>query len=536
MSVTVADCLKLPALKESNVVAGYSGLNRPVSSLSVIEYPDMVMLSQGLLAGNEILISALVSIKDDVDAQCFLIRHLHSMGEAGLILYYVGIFIPYIDEKLLKTADELSFPLIVMPIGRTEFRYSDVIMEVLELVIADRKQKRYYVSEMVNRISMLQAQFRTMNSVLRLLSDELHCTLLLADRYLTRKATASWPISKQWDYAEILELLKQNHAENTFPIKCNYLEKNLTIWDMPVVSQKYRDFHLYILDEQEEQYTESVQQAAEVVELFLNIWNEDINYEGIDALIHAILSDQPEEKERIITRLHIDISSIHTIWIMRILDKNKQELDDNQRLNCLRKLHFFLKEHHKQVIVDSYSKYIVALTDDLLFEEKEIILAEEFANSLQEYGLTAEGAIFQMIDNTSQARDAYIIADENISAARTVYPAKSIYSYSEIRFVQSCREILSRGEAFVKQKIACLDKLQLQYDKEDLFQTLATYLLDANTNLQQTGDLLYLHKNTVKYRLNKIKAILNCDLLQMPESFDLYQAAALKRLLHFVEN
>jgi len=202
MSVTVADCLKLPALKESNVVAGYSGLNRPVSSLSVIEYPDMVMLSQGLLAGNEILISALVSIKDDVDAQCFLIRHLHSMGEAGLILYYVGIFIPYIDEKLLKTADELSFPLIVMPIGRTEFRYSDVIMEVLELVIADRKQKRYYVSEMVNRISMLQAQFRTMNSVLRLLSDELHCTLLLADRYLTRKATASWPISKQWDYAK----------------------------------------------------------------------------------------------------------------------------------------------------------------------------------------------------------------------------------------------------------------------------------------------------------------------------------------------
>ncbi len=141
-----------------------------------------------------------------------------------------------------------------------------------------------------------------------------------------------------------------------------------------------------------------------------------------------------------------------------------------------------------------------------------------------------------MIDNTSQARDAYIIADENISAARTVYPTKSIYSYSEIRFVQSCREILSRGEAFVKQKIACLDKLQLQYDKEDLFQTLATYLLDANTNLQQTGDLLYLHKNTVKYRLNKIKAILNCDLLQMPESFDLYQAAALKRLLHFVEN
>lgn len=533
MSVTVADCLKLPALREANVLAGHAGLIRPVSSLSVIEYPDMVMLSQGLLAGNEILISALIAIKDDVDAQCLLIRHLHSMGEAGLVLYYVGVFVPRVDERLLKTADEIDFPLIVMPVGRTEFRYCDAIMEILELIIADRKQKRYYVSEMVNRISLLQAQFRTMNSVLRLLSDELRCTLLLADRYLVCKAAAAWPNSRQWDYPQILETLKTYYSNLGFPIKCALSGSKVTIWDVPVTSQKYRDFHLYVLDEQDEQNMESVQQAAEVVELFLNIWNEDTNYEGVDALVHAVLSDQPEEKERIVSQLHIDISSIHTIWILRILDKNKQELDKNQRLNCVRQLNFFLKEHHKQVIVDSYAKYLVVLTDDLLFdEESEILLAQEFVAELQKDTFFAEGTVFQMIDNTSQARDAYILTDENLAAARIVYPEKSIYSYGEIRFVQSCREILSRGEAVVNQKLSCLEQLYSQYDREDLFRTLATYLLDANTNLQQTGDLLYLHKNTIKYRLNKIKAVLNCDLVQMPESFELYQATALQRLLN----
>ena len=158
-------------------------------------------------------------------------------------------------------------------------------------------------------------------------------------------------------------------------------------------------------------------------------------------------------------------------------------------------------------------------------------MAQEFADELQKDTLFAEGVVFQMIDNTSQARDAYILTDENLAAARVVYPEKAIYTHGEIRFVQSCREILSGGEASVRQKLNCLKALYSQYDKDDLFQTLATYLLDANTNLQQTGDLLYLHKNTIKYRLNKIKAVLNCDLGQMPESFELYQAAALQRLL-----
>ena len=532
MSVTVADCLKLPALREAEVMAGHAGLGRPVSSMSVLEYPDMTMLSQGLLVGNEILISALVAIKDSVDAQCLLIRHLHSMGEAGLILYYVGVFVQSIDKKLLKTADELGFPLIVMPVGRTEFRYCDAIMDVLELVIADRKQNKYYVSEMVNRISLLQAQYRTMNSVLRLLSDELHCSLLLTDRYLMRKANAPWPVSRQWDYEQILDMLKMNPSKEDSPIKCCLFKQEFVIWDAPVISQKYRDFHLYILDEQEEQDKESVRQAAEVVELFLNIWNEDNNYEGIDALVHAILSDQPEEKERIVSQMHIDISSIRTIWILRILDKNRQELDGNQRLDCIRQLNFFLQEHHSQVIVDTYAKYFVALTDDLMFEEKEIAIAQEFASKLQKDDFWVEGSVFQMVDNTSQAREAYIMTNETLQAARIIYPEKFIYTYGEIRFVESCREILSRGEAFVKEKISCLDKLQLQYDQEDLFRTLATYLLDANMNLQQTGSLLFLHKNTIKYRLNKIKVILNCDLVQMPETFALYQAAALRRLLN----
>ena len=90
MSITVADCLKLPSLREAKVVAGAGGINRDVSCVSVLEHVDLLMLErEGFFLGNQIIISALVSIRDDIEAQCKLIRLLSDSGEVGLVLYYV---------------------------------------------------------------------------------------------------------------------------------------------------------------------------------------------------------------------------------------------------------------------------------------------------------------------------------------------------------------------------------------------------------------------------------------------------------------
>ena len=68
-------------------------------------------------------------------------------------------------------------------------------------------------------------------------------------------------------------------------------------------------------------------------------------------------------------------------------------------------------------------------------------------------------------------------------------------------------------------------------DGDILIETLCTYLLDAESNTQSTGTLLYLHKNTVHYRLNKIRSVLKCDLAQMPATLAVYKAAVVYRIL-----
>ena len=57
---------------------------------------------------------------------------------------------------------------------------------------------------------------------------------------------------------------------------------------------------------------------------------------------------------------------------------------------------------------------------------------------------------------------------------------------------------------------------------EELMHTLCTYLLDAQRDLQKTSELLFVHRNTVKYRLKRISEILGCDLSIYDECFAYY--------------
>lgn len=49
-NTTVGDCLNLSALREAELIAGAKGLNRPVSSVSVLEWPVVEALSKDVLS------------------------------------------------------------------------------------------------------------------------------------------------------------------------------------------------------------------------------------------------------------------------------------------------------------------------------------------------------------------------------------------------------------------------------------------------------------------------------------------------------
>lgn len=111
MSVTVESLLKLPSLRQATVLAGANSLDRIVTSVSVLEYANLTEMQRHLyenleFSGSELVITGFCSIKDDVDAQCANIRKLAMVGEVGIILYYVGLLLPKVDQRLIDLSNE----------------------------------------------------------------------------------------------------------------------------------------------------------------------------------------------------------------------------------------------------------------------------------------------------------------------------------------------------------------------------------------------------------------------------------------------
>ncbi|MBK5252711.1 MAG: helix-turn-helix domain-containing protein [Peptostreptococcaceae bacterium] len=66
--------------------------------------------------------------------------------------------------------------------------------------------------------------------------------------------------------------------------------------------------------------------------------------------------------------------------------------------------------------------------------------------------------------------------------------------------------------------------------RQELLDTLTVYMLDAGSNIAETAEVMFVHKNTIKYRINCLRKMLACDIDAMPEAYDLYIAVALGRL------
>ena len=64
-----------------------------------------------------------------------------------------------------------------------------------------------------------------------------------------------------------------------------------------------------------------------------------------------------------------------------------------------------------------------------------------------------------------------------------------------------------------------------------LLETLECYLLDARMHVTLTAEKMFLHKNTIKYRLQRIADHLGFVPGELPESMPLFTACALDRLL-----
>ena len=164
-------------------------------------------------------------------------------------------------------------------------------------------------------------------------------------------------------------------------------------------------------------------------------------------------------------------------------------------------------------------------------DENVSALYHDLIEVLDEKGICATLFHCNGLIDTSDVRHAFLMIKEHAVEAKRIWPKRQNYSLEELEFVAMCCETVEKGEDVFEYAIKPLKLLEDFGEGAELTNTLCVYLLDAESGVSRCAELLFLHKNTIKYRLGRIGACLGYNVNKEPEKFNLYKAAAIKRLL-----
>ncbi|MBR6700699.1 MAG: PucR family transcriptional regulator ligand-binding domain-containing protein [Firmicutes bacterium] len=528
MSVTVSDLLNLPSLKHAKVVAGSGGLNKIVSTISVLETVDPSILIDGLFSqgeyfGSEIVITGFINCINDVDCQCANIKRLAEGGEVGLILFYVGIYLPKIDQRLIDLANELDFVLIQMP-PYINLRYAEVINDVTEYIYNDRSKNEFIVSDILARVSILPEYLRTINTVLRMVSDGVMSSLILTDASYNVLNISAWPKSMEErltkNLSDIIACSQYKEVDNEFLSECS-------IYSFPIIPDNDPPMKLLLIKEGAPLSQRLQAQISDIVRISVNIWGKGHSTIALQELIRAILQDDPIKMNRLADIFRINISEIHEMWILSGTGKNINNIfTEKKDILC-----DYLKICSDIVFADVYDGDLLIFASTPYSEKDAEIQVDAILNELSDLDPTITLSKFSNLQNTTEVRTSYLYNKDHLSDAKKIFPHHRWFSSGDIQFTKECHTIIDSGESAIAKYTALLDGLSISSDEWDAKETMGVYMLDTNFSITQAAEILHVHKNTVKYRLKVIDNRLGYNHDKMPDSIKMYYAIALYRLL-----
>lgn len=126
VKMDVEAVLGLPAYAGATVIAGRNGMGRDVNNVSFMEVPDILpYVSKGNL-----LLTTFYPIAGNEEAMRQLVPRLAEKGLAGLAVK-VGRYVTTIPDVMIEAADRNDFPLIVLTEDANLSELSNAVLEVL---------------------------------------------------------------------------------------------------------------------------------------------------------------------------------------------------------------------------------------------------------------------------------------------------------------------------------------------------------------------------------------------------------------------
>ena len=563
MSLTVRAVLKLQPFQEARLLAGARGLDRVVRRVDVVEVPDV----RGWLRGGELLVTTGYAIKEDVRLQLNLIEEMARQGSAGLVIK-VQRYIKQLSPEVTALADRLHIPVIDLPV---HIPHSDVTMPVLSQLLSHQTVLLQRTADIHRKLTEVVLKGGGMDAIAQNLANAVGRAVLIEDEMLRVMAAAlptrrrpsdglsrarleDWRSERQMESSGLHRHLREAAnrrqvvvlpAHNGFPPRVI----------APIVVDDELVGYVTLVGGREppgELDRLAVEQASIVAAL------EVAKKRAVDEArarleadaVQDIISRNFESLELMVRRARAfnwDITRLDTVVVV--------DIDQFQRLYLAREGRSqeaevqALKRRLLAIVQDVVSRWdpwgvTAAQSDSVVVLTRAVDHGQGAVARLKQLGheirrevaarvspLTVSVGIGRAHAPVVGLATSYREARQALRIGRIVFEGEAVFHYADLGLYRLLFDPGRLGdlEAYYQETLAPLDAYDQRHGTR-FSETLERYV-ENDGNAVRTAEELFVHRNTLGYRLRRIENILGVDLSQPGVRLSLLLAFKVKRIL-----
>lgn len=531
MNLTVRDILSLGGLRDASIVAGNGGVNNIVDSISVLEVADS-NISKWVLK-NELYITSFYAIHTNIEKQKEVIRALHKSGGCGLVLCHIDMWIKDIDKEIIELCNTIDFPLIV---ANSEVSYVEILNPIIEKLMKINIDNFQLLLSTQNKLIEQVANKEELEDIFNNISSMFEQEILFLD--LDNNCIFSKNADKN-TIKTVEDYLRLNF--NTINSECdkfNYCIKNIgqkkkVLYPIKTIGKFYG---FVVVGYEEERFEHTLRKIENIAKICTLIYTKKSRIQELEEInIQDYIGDLITwnfRSEEVALKAGLDIN-----WDIvnktRLMIININSIQENLSSKGVKDIQNYAKKvlypTLSQEVKYSNPNNLIGFRSDVVFillhSNNDKIKDKDKASSLGQRILkicnndfigSVSIGISNHMEEVTEIPKAYKEATSAAIMGRNLFGENRVVKYNELGFFPLLKDLKFNDD--IRVIIDYLLAPLIDYDRAngtDLIETLKN-LLDNNMNISTVAKDMYLHKNTVLYRKNKITEILNDNPFEMP--------------------
>jgi PucR family transcriptional regulator, purine catabolism regulatory protein len=543
-NITVSEALELPELQSLEIIAGEKGLYRDIRDVTVLEVPDPVHW----LKGGELLLTTFYGIRENQDAQVTLLKKV-APTVAG-ICFNPGTG-TILSPEIIKMADKLSLPLLRMP---GDMPYAMVIRSVLQAILNRRAFLLSRSSEINSILINTILNGAEAKEVVSTLSQLVKNPVALLDASLN-------PVAEDSYYEGGQDLLKNGLPQLL----------SLDIFHDKKISAEHPTYaHLNIKNQELRVGVKAVMIKSSVYG-YLTVWEALKRFDEVDiyAIAHASTAiaidfirstSLAEQRQKMINNLcenlfsgsyvsedsiikqgemyGLNLGCLNVAIVVQTVAPGSQMTDCSQMLDitgetdevvaALRKL---IESQVADSLVASRGGEIIIAVDAGKDENRKKRVSD-LTHDISRicYRFFDEGSVLisvgSFVGHFKDLVQSYSQAKAALKMIKYLTESKNRIFFDELGIYRLLCEIPHTPgvRQYVEMVLPGIDSCE-----KSMLETLEIYI-ECQKSFSAAGKKLYVHPNTVKYRINKVREKWGEDILLDNNCLDTLVALKLKKI------